>query len=46
MHWLEGADHSFRVLKSAGRTEAELDAEVGAAAARWLLSLQAAAEQK
>lgn len=42
MHWLEGADHSFRLLKSAGRSEAQLDAEVGAAAAKWLLSLQAA----
>jgi predicted alpha/beta-hydrolase family hydrolase len=36
MHWLEGADHSFRVLKSSGRTEAELYAEIGDAAARWL----------
>jgi uncharacterized protein len=36
MHWLEGADHSFRVLKSSGRTDAEVYAEVGAAVARWL----------
>jgi hypothetical protein len=36
MHWLEGADHSFRVLKSSGRTEADIDEEVGTAAARWL----------
>jgi predicted alpha/beta-hydrolase family hydrolase len=36
MHWLEGADHSFRVLKSSGRTDAEIDAEVGAASERWL----------
>jgi len=35
-HWLEGADHSFRVLKSSGRTEADLDAEIGAAARAWL----------
>src|SRR5688572_2651609 len=40
MHWLEGADHSFRVLKSSGRTEAQLDAEIGAAAARWLESVR------
>ncbi|MBV8030358.1 MAG: alpha/beta fold hydrolase [Betaproteobacteria bacterium] len=39
MHWLEGADHSFHVLKSSGRTDADLDAEVRAAAARWLSSL-------
>jgi len=39
MHWLEGADHSFNVLKSSGRTSAEIDAEVGAAAAQWLAGL-------
>ena len=36
MHWLEGADHSFHVLKSSGRTDAQIAAEVGAAAERWL----------
>jgi hypothetical protein len=36
MHWIEGADHSFRVLKSSGRTDADVDAEVAEAAARWL----------
>ena len=40
MHWLEGADHSFRVLKSSGRTEAQVDAEVGDAAQRWLSTLR------
>lgn len=39
MHWLEGADHAFRVLKSSGRTEADVDEEVGTAAARWLSTL-------
>jgi hypothetical protein len=39
MHWIEGADHSFRVLKSSGRTEVEVDTEVGEAAARWLATL-------
>ena len=39
MHWLEGADHSFKVLKSSGRTEDEVDAEVGEAAQRWLAAL-------
>lgn len=38
MHWLEGADHSFHVLKSSGRTDAEVLAEVGAATASWLAS--------
>jgi predicted alpha/beta-hydrolase family hydrolase len=36
MHWIEGADHSFRVLKSSGRTEADVDAEIGAASGAWL----------
>ena len=36
MHWLEAADHSFKVLKSSGRTEAEIDAEVGEVSAGWL----------
>ena len=39
MHWLEGADHSFRVLKSSGRSDAELYAEVGSATQRWSSSL-------
>ncbi|HEY2378714.1 MAG TPA: alpha/beta family hydrolase [Gemmatimonadaceae bacterium] len=36
MHWLEGADHSFHVLKSSGRTDAEVLAEVGAATRAWI----------
>ena len=36
MHWIEGADHSFHVLKSSGRTDAEVDEEVKAAVGRWL----------
>jgi predicted alpha/beta-hydrolase family hydrolase len=35
-HWLEGADHSFRVLKSSGRNEAEVDWEIAEAVRRWL----------
>lgn len=38
MHWLEGADHSFHVLKSSGRTDDEVMREVGATAQRWLAS--------
>jgi len=41
MHWLEAADHSFRVLKRSGRTEADVDAEVTAAARAWLESVGA-----
>ena len=36
MHWLEGADHSFHVLKSSGRTDGEVLAEVGDMTADWL----------
>jgi predicted alpha/beta-hydrolase family hydrolase len=42
MHWLEAADHSFHVLKSSGRTDAQVDAEVGAAAGSWLAGLSTA----
>jgi uncharacterized protein len=36
MHWLEGADHSFHVLKSSGRTDDGVMKEVGTTAQRWL----------
>ena len=36
MHWLEGADHSFHVLKSSGRTDAEVLEEVAETTAMWL----------
>ena len=36
MHWLEGADHSFHVLKSSGRNDAALLAEVGSVTSEWL----------
>jgi uncharacterized protein len=42
MHWLEGADHSFHVLKSSGRTDREVLAEVGTATSDWLASKIAA----
>jgi predicted alpha/beta-hydrolase family hydrolase len=35
-HWLEGADHSFHVLKSSGRTDAEVLDEIGEVSQRWL----------
>ena len=38
MHWLEGADHSFRVLKSAGRTDDDVLDEVAEVSKRWLQS--------
>lgn len=36
MHWLEGADHSFHVLKSSGRTDAQVMEEIGSTTAEWL----------
>jgi predicted alpha/beta-hydrolase family hydrolase len=36
MHWLDGADHSFHVLKSSGRTDRDLLSEVGDATRQWI----------
>jgi hypothetical protein len=36
MQWVEGADLSFHVLKSSGRTDAEVLAEIGNAAEVWV----------
>jgi hypothetical protein len=38
MHWLEGADHSFHVLKSSGRTDGEVMSEIGQAVVDWLVN--------
>jgi|SoiMethySBSTD1v2_1073268.scaffolds.fasta_scaffold41026_4 predicted alpha/beta-hydrolase family hydrolase len=39
MHWLEGADHSFHVLKSSGRSDGEVLQESAAVAQDWLAQL-------
>ena len=36
MHVLDGADHSFHVLRRSGRTDADLMEELAATAARWM----------
>jgi uncharacterized protein len=36
MHWIEGADHSFHVLKSSGRTDAEVLASIADVSAEWI----------
>ena len=36
MHWVEGADHSFHVLKSSGRTDDDVMHEISAATQTWL----------
>jgi len=41
MHWLEGADHSFHVLKSSGRTDDDVMAEIGNTARDWRARLDA-----
>jgi predicted alpha/beta-hydrolase family hydrolase len=38
MHWLEGADHGFHVLKRSGRTDADILEEVARETRRWLVS--------
>jgi uncharacterized protein len=39
MHWLDGADHSFHVLKSSGRTGAEVMGEVADVTEAWVSAL-------
>ena len=36
MYWIEGADHSFHVLKSSGRTDADVLREIGDETGTWL----------
>jgi predicted alpha/beta-hydrolase family hydrolase len=36
MHWVDGADHSFHVLKSSGRNDAAVMDEIGVTAATWV----------
>ena len=43
MHWLEGADHSFHVLKSSRRTDQDVLTEVGDVSERWASALIPAA---
>ena len=40
MHWVEGADHSFHVLKSSGKTDAQVLSEIGDAAQAWVTRLK------
>jgi hypothetical protein len=39
MHWLEGADHSFHVLKRSGRTDEDVLAEIGSVTREWVSRL-------
>lgn len=40
MHWVEGADHSFHVLKSSGRTDSDAMTEIATAAEKWAAGLK------
>lgn len=39
MHWIDGADHSFHVLKSSGTTDVAVMADIGAMSGRWVKHL-------
>ena len=39
MRWIDGADHSFHVLKSSGRSDAEVIAEIGRISGEWVAGL-------
>jgi hypothetical protein len=41
MHWLEGADHSFHVLKSSGRSDGDVLNEIADASSAWESGLRA-----
>jgi uncharacterized protein len=39
MHWIDGADHSFHVLKSSGRTDAQVMTEIADVGHQWISQL-------
>ena len=41
MRWIEGADHSFHVLKSSGRTDAEVMKDMGYTTSAWTTTVSA-----
>jgi predicted alpha/beta-hydrolase family hydrolase len=41
MRWIEGADHSFHVLKSSGRTDAEVMKDMGSTTSAWTTTVSA-----
>jgi uncharacterized protein len=42
MHWVEGADHSFHVLKSSGRTDGDVMADIGKTSGDWITKVVSA----
>ena len=45
MHWLGGADHSFHVLKSSGRSDPEVLNEAADAVERWMHALHSSGKR-
>ena len=45
MRWIDGADHSFHVLKSTGRTDADVREEIGRVSAVWRDGLRSSASE-
>jgi hypothetical protein len=41
MHWIESADHSFHVLKSSGKTDAQVLDEMGEITQHWITKFSA-----
>jgi uncharacterized protein len=41
IHWVDGADHGFHVLKSSGRNDAQVLAEIGDVSEAWISRLPA-----
>lgn len=39
LHWIDGADHSFKVLKRSGRTDAEVMREISETVAAWIMGV-------
>jgi predicted alpha/beta-hydrolase family hydrolase len=46
MHWVEGADHSFHVLKSSGRTDSDVLQEIANVSESWVSALLLHQESK
>jgi predicted alpha/beta-hydrolase family hydrolase len=46
MHWLEGADHGFHVLKSSGRTDPDVMTEAADAIASWVAPIAASVSRR
>jgi len=45
LHWLEGADHGYQVLKRSGRTTGEILSEIGATCAGWIKHIVRAGDE-